>query len=247
MKIFKCISNKDYLKMDQILYLLHSTKQNPREWENKTLMPSKGFKSQFPGVYLTLITKNNLDTELPYPGKYYILYSVSLLQQHNYHINIHDHNGIISEYNTYYPWNLDKALTEMHSISKIKTTSNEVVFHDPIPADYIVKIIKKPPNAYMYPMKDYLPSEQLISKKKPDLTLLPYYVYPMEHIYNGIPLPYKKSSLEWLRKIARLARISIDIKHASREDIIKAIKKRMAYLYKHREKQDLILLTEVKK
>lgn len=219
--------------MEQVLYLIHGTHTNPRKWENKTLTPSKGFKSQFPGVYFSLITKTNLETEFLFPAKYFILYSASLLQQRNYHININDHNGIISEYNTYYPWNLDKAL------DKISDSANEVVFHDPIPAGYIVKIIKKPPNAYMYSRKDYLPTEQLISRKKPDLTCLPFYVYPMEHTYTGTPFPYKKSSLTWLRKIARVAGVSMNA-HASRKDTRKAIQRRMAYLYKHRDRQNLM-------
>ena len=39
------------------------------------------------------------------------------LLQKNYHINFQDYNGIITEKNTYFPWNLDKFTKKIKKVS----------------------------------------------------------------------------------------------------------------------------------
>jgi hypothetical protein len=133
--------------MDNIYYLVHVT--NDPNCVNWTELRTAPFNTddQFPGVYLTMITKDNIDKEDIFPGKYIIILSKKLLFQKNYHINLTDYNGIISEENTYFPWNLDKFMSENRKLLSVKNrTLNEVVFHDNIDMKYccgIICILKK--------------------------------------------------------------------------------------------------------
>ena len=131
--------------MEDIYYLIHTT-NNYKDWSELQTSSIDNWHDQFPGVYLTLITKYNIDSERLFPGKYILIFSYELLKQKNYHINIRDYNGNITETNTYYPWNLNRAVQEIKNIQndekkKYDTIwqSNEVVFHDPISMKYLCK------------------------------------------------------------------------------------------------------------
>lgn len=55
-----------------------------------------------------------------FPGKHL------LLLQQNYHINLRDYNGNISEKNTYFPWNLEDAVHQINinTANRIYTESS---------------------------------------------------------------------------------------------------------------------------
>lgn len=99
---------------------------------------------QFPGVYFTLITKDNLLTEELLTKSYCLIFSKNLLKQRNYHVNETDNNGFITENNTYFPWNLKEAVEEIKKNSLISSSEtginyrlmNEVIFHNPVPMEY---------------------------------------------------------------------------------------------------------------
>ena len=92
--------------MDDIYYLIHTT-NNPDCVNWKEIRTAEfNTDDQFPAAYLTIISKHNIDTERVYTGKYIIILSKTLLLQKNYHINARDYNGIVSEKNTYFSWNL---------------------------------------------------------------------------------------------------------------------------------------------
>ena len=55
-------------------------------------------------MYLSIITKDNINKEYIFPGKYIIILSKKLLLQQNYHMNLTDYNGIVSEKNTFFPF-----------------------------------------------------------------------------------------------------------------------------------------------
>ena len=101
--------------MEDIYYLIHTT-NNYKDWSELQTSSIDNWDDQFPGVYLTLITKYNIDSERLFPGKYVLIFSYELLKQKNYHINIRDYNGYITETNTYYPWNLNNAVQEIKNI-----------------------------------------------------------------------------------------------------------------------------------
>ena len=136
--------------MEKIYYLIHTT-NNP-DCINWTELRTAEFNTddQFPGVYLSVITKDNVNKEYIFPGKYIIILSKKLLLQKNYHINLTDYNGIVSEKNTYFPWNLDKFMSKnRHLLLSEKQSQTEVVFHDNIDMKYccgIISILKKDTN-----------------------------------------------------------------------------------------------------
>ena len=102
--------------MDKVLYLLHTTSH----FDNKLteLKPSSvdDINDQFPGVYFSIITKNNLEDQVLLSNKNLLIFSKRLLEQENYHINIRDYNGWINEKNTYFSWELDKAVNKINNI-----------------------------------------------------------------------------------------------------------------------------------
>jgi len=85
-------------------------------------------KDQFPGVYFSLVSKYNIDTESYFPAKYLYIFSKDLLKQKNYHMNIHDSNGSINESRTYFAWQLEQFVDKIIE-DPYKYNMNEVVFH----------------------------------------------------------------------------------------------------------------------
>jgi hypothetical protein len=216
-----------------ILYLVHVTNNNPYNY--RELKTSKyNINDQFPGVYFSLITKDNIDIENLFQGSYIMIFSCNLLKQKNYHINIRDYNGFITENNTYYPWSLHKAVKQIKSYSLNENTihSNEVVFHDNISYNYLCKIIK-------YKTNLKLPKFICLTSTPPDLTKLPFYAFCFENKYTGID-PLQPSSLDFFIKMAKLAKLNPIPKTI--EEIVKQIEDKVPYLLVHRYEQNLNIL-----
>lgn len=216
--------------MDKVLYLIHSTYNFDMNWNE--LKPSKidDVNHQFPGVYFTLITKNNLERQILYYSKNILIFSKKLLEQENYHINIKDYNGFINEKNTYYSWNLDKAINKLNNK---KNTMNEIVFHDPIPLKYLCLNISI--NNFNN-IKKLLPKFEIYNDEEPDKTKIPFYCIPYEDNYTGFG-KYNLSSKKFYKKMAILSNVNIN---QTREKIIEEIKDKMLDLYNNRNKQNLI-------
>jgi hypothetical protein len=218
--------------MDDIYYLVHTTNKYKNDWTE--MRPSKLEEDQYPGVYLTLITKHNIRDEMLYGGKQILIFSKRLLEQRNYHINVKDDNGRISEHNTYFPWNLDEAVRKIKdNAAAAKETNfskdlmNEVVFHDPIPMDYLCLVMHKL-SPYVL-SNDILPPVVVENDIEPDMTKLPFYCYALGH--EG-----EESSREFYVKIANMCNID---NRLSTDEIILKIKEQMPNLYTHRIKQNL--------
>ncbi len=227
--------------MDKILYLIHSTNNDSyNTWSE--LKPSKfeDYNNQFPGVYLSLITKDNVRKENLYYSKNMLIFSKKLLEQNNYHINIEDYNGFINEKNTYFPWNLDKVVK---IIKKNKNNiGNEVVFHDPIPMKYLCAVINSSEINFEIldkynttSKKIILPAYELYNCEPPDMSKLPFFCHPLEDNYTG----YNKTNLsseKFYKKMAILCNVD---KNQPREKIIKDITEKIEDLYYNRNKQKL--------
>ena len=236
----------DIRDIDDIYYLVHIT-DNPdcHKWGE---LKSCGFNinHQFPGVYLSIITKHNIYTESLFPGKYIMIFSKILLYQINYHINFIDYNGIITDKNTYYPWTINNFISTNKKISMAgNKTMNEIIFHDNIDMKYCCNIItKKNNNIY----NETLPKKSFPCSELPDMTKTPFFCYPFEYIYTGCnPLP--RCSYKWYIMMAKLSNIMIDdliINNDNKEDIIKyiiaKIKEKASYLYLNRSKQNIEIL-----
>ena len=230
--------------MEEIYYLIHTT-NNP-DCINWTELRTAKFNidDQFPGVYLSIITKDNINKEFIFPGKYIIILSKKLLLQKNYHINLTDYNGIVSEKNTYFPWNLDKFMNKnRHLLLSETKPQNEVVFHDNIDMKYccgIISILKKNRNIKI---NNFLPNISIENEESPDMSKQPFFCYPFEDIYTGSnPLP--RSSNKWYEMMAKVCKINIDEANNTPEDINKKIKDKANELYNNRDEQNINLLKE---
>lgn len=263
--------------MEDIYYLVHKTdkgtltKLNPKE-----LNPSKyniekndvpRAEHQFPGVYFSLITKDNINRERLYKGNYVLIFSRELLKQKNYHINIHDNNGFITETNTYYPWNIKDAVDKIASITEenkkldigdeIVKTNNEVVFHDPISMKYCCRSITVPSGLGIstltetalndYRFNRYLPNKKIKNELGPDMSKKPFYCYPQleEKCYEedntklDETLSCSNSFLETIASVCNIHTLKKD-----KKEIIDEIKTKMEYLYLNREDQNIQALIE---
>jgi hypothetical protein len=217
--------------MDDILYLIHST-DNPFNINDITeLIPSKleNAEQQFPGVYFSLITKNNIHTEPLYSHDNILIFSKKLLEQRNYHINIRDYNGWINESNTYFSWELDKAVNIINNFEN--NIGNEVVFHDSISIKYLLSYIKSGSN------KDLPYNIDSINIPDPDMSKIPFYCIPFENNYNGIK-KLNISSKEFYIKMAKMCLIE-NIEEKTIEEIIELIKINMNKFYKNRDFLDI--------
>jgi len=213
-----------------LYYLLHATNEDYTKFDK--LKPSGtndiDIRHQYPGVYFTLITKVNFDTETLFTKKYYLLFSLELLKQKNFHINIRDMNGIINENNTFFYWQLNEALDKiLLDVNENKKTMNEVVFHDSISMKHLCKVIE---NTFICNLKNNLPKIEMRNDAKIDTNLLPCYCYYNENFYTGINPP-KKSSLEWINKMNSMCYTDLTDDNKYYE--------RVKYLYENRSEQKL--------
>lgn len=228
--------------MEKIYYLIHTT-DNPDciNW-NELRTAEFNTNDQFPGVYLSIITEDNINTEYVFPGKYIIILSKKLLLQQNYHINLTDYNGIVSEKNSYFPWNIHKFISKNRGLL-LSETQSEVVFHDNIDMKYccgIISILKKDTNIKI---NNFLPAIEFENEEDPDMSKHPFFCYPFENIYTGSnPLP--KSSNKWYEMMSKVCDIDIDEANNTPEEIIKKIKDKANELYKTRHEQNIDLLKQ---
>lgn len=255
--------------MEDIYYLLHKTKHyNKEDWKELKTSSIDNSDDQFPGVYLTPITKYNIRSAKLYPGKYVLIFSRKLLNQKNYHINILDNNGMITETNTYYPWNIKDAVDKIASITEenkksdnddvIVKTNNEVVFHDPISMNYCCDSITIPSgleivglpesNQTYYRFNGYLPKKQIKNDLGPDKSKKPFYCYPQleEKCYKEDNTKLDEtlsSSNQFLKTIASVCNIKTGTDTLNKK-IIDEIKTKMGYLYLNRGKQNIQALIE---
>lgn len=213
--------------MDDILYLIHSTDKSFNIYDINELIPSKleNADDQFPGVYFSLITKNNINTEPLFSYKNIFIFSKKLLLQRNFHINIRDYNGWINENNTYFSWDLDKAINIINNFHN--SIGNEVVFHDPISVKYLCSYIKSGSNNDLPSYIDDL------NIPPPDMSKIPFYCVPFENNYNGIQ-KLNISSREFYVKIAKMCLIQ-EIDNKTTDEIIELIKNNMNKFYYNRE------------
>jgi hypothetical protein len=212
--------------MEDFFYLVHVT--NDKNYKNWEYVKTAVFNThdQFPGAYFSLVTKYNINYINLFPGKYKLIFSVRLLEQKNYHINLTDSNGIISESNTFYPWNLNDYLKLTSDGSEIDKV-NEVIFHNPVSMNYFCKVIS-----------NKLPNMQIKNDTPPNLSYEPFYCYPFEDIQYGMRDRSPPSSLEWLQMMADTCKTGLK-GNETRCDIISSIKKNSEHLYNNRSEQNI--------
>lgn len=217
------------------LYVAHSL--SSRAWERvqreKVLItPQVEWIHQFPGVYMSLVTKHNVSFEQFYEGNVLLLFSRRLLEQKNYHVNYIDHNGIITR-KTVYPWNLNKFLEYEKKYENI--IGNEITFHDKIDLKYLCKVIDMSKTKNVHSL---LPKSQLENNKSPDLSKLPFLGYVDTRIYTGRKFEFYNNSVSpaWLRAMAQVAGVNHD---GTNEQIWKRIAERRDYLHTHRNEQNM--------
>jgi hypothetical protein len=227
--------------MDDIYYLVHTTNKYTKVW--KELRPSNidEYEDQFPGVYLTLITKGNIrNIQLFDPSnKQILIFSKKLLEQINYHINLRDYNGYISKNNTYFPWNLNDVVKKINDNKG--NIGNEVIFHDAIPMDYLCLVINNLSPVVSNNM--ILPDIPIENEMDPDMTKEPFYCYPLEKNYTGID-PFPESSRAFFVKMAKACNVDSRL---STDNIINKIKIKIPYLYANRNKQQINVLKKTDK
>lgn len=136
---------------------------------------------EFPGVCATLVTQNTVAHAPPtlYPGDYILLLSGALLCQHNWHLNINDDCGHMSDRNTVFPWQLERFLRRdglRAAAARLRDDfiGNEVVFHDPLPWSQVVRVLDR--------HNFRLPRHALCAHTPPDTSLRPAYVHPPRYL-----------------------------------------------------------------
>lgn len=227
------------------------------------------YKSEFPGIFMSYITKNDVRKFVKYIGEIILVFSNKLLNQKNYHCNIIDNNGYISEDLTYFNFNIDKMPKQKDVVDFYKKIyksypGNEIVFHDKIqmtslceiwvrnkekynkliehiPKKYIdlVKIRRKYPNSVKCPNKI-----QIDTKSLPFLLQLDF----IKDSYYKAYYPYEnktKSSILYYIKMCYLANLSdeeitkYDLTNPKNLDKYLVKHKLYSYFHKNRDKQNL--------
>jgi len=237
---------------DEVLYLVHTTRIDPTSIEELKPSEMTKYKDQFPGVFFSLITKSNKNTEFIYPdGKNILIFSPELLLQHNWHVNLEDKQGYISEHNTYYPWNFTEILEKMKKQDEQDLmTMNEVVFHDPVSMKYLCRVIKRPTiDQKIAKIKKgiygnyYLPDKRIKNNNPPDLSLKPFYCFPFEEIFDGVKSDdWKPSSKKFYNMMYKMCLKSPKKQIPNKKEIIKTLKRNAKKINKTRKNQKLDLL-----
>ena len=91
---------------------------------------------------------------------------------------------------------------------------------------------------------EFLPKIKIDNKEDPDMTKLPFYCYPFEYMYDGVPLPLRKSSNKWYKMMSKVCKVDIGKAKNTPEKIIKKIKDKMYELYHNRQEQNINLLKQ---
>lgn len=167
--LIRVISNKCYQKLLQM----------PEK--ERVLTSTLGYnpKIEFPGVCTTLVTKDNLAWVYKemYPGDIVLFLSVRLLQQHNWHFNKDDNWGCLNE-DTVWPWQFDAHMQQrgvLQTALNIDSVGNEVVFHDPIPYRFVLRVLSTRVRPTSWPRTRLVADDA--STDEPELTLLPFYCH----------------------------------------------------------------------
>jgi len=237
--------------------------------KEKMVYKDKHFSGEFPGIYLSYITDNDLKSNIMYWGNVQLVFSKKLLEQKNYHINIVDNNGRISENITYFHSNLDK-MPKMKDVEKFykdihdSYPGNEIVFHDKVSLSSLCEIwvrnkknynilMEKLPEKYKelvkikrkYSKRVNCPKNIELDKKSlPFLLSLDY----RRSTYADELYPYKTkkiSSKTFFKKMAMLANISekdidkYDLTNPKKLDKYLIRKKLYSYYHSNRDKQNL--------
>ena len=225
--------------MDKILYLVHFTSKYNKDWTELKVSEPYDPHDQFPGVYMSLVSKDNLKTENFYPGKYALIFSKILLNQKNWHFNKRDYNGIIHEKNTLFSWELDKISEHMKESNK--GTTNEIVFHNNVSMEYCCEIFEKEKDENGLYKKIDLPHKDICTRKVNKLPedFVPFLCFPFHKTYTGID-PLQENSFEFLKTIAHMCGInSIDKNY---NEIYNIILEESKNILKKRDNQDINIL-----
>lgn len=218
------------------LFLVHMSTSDPRTWTDRTLNRSAKHNfdtvsknltpleyTQFPGVYMTLVTTANLDTVQFYPGAYMLIFSLDLLRQRNWHCNVQDMSGWLGEAVTFFPH--QQAIIEnqiriqsTRGVSKTGRSFNEVVIHDSVPLDpFLCHVIVGSTEVHTREMRKI--GRQLLnvdaSRLNPALPLVCFpavfaglEVYHKELLYFPQHIYYPISSVDW--KMRQLSACNVD-------------------------------------
>ena len=236
------MANLEFLKPntipDEILYLVHVTYTDPRDWTKAKLLTSNDpYHNEYPGTYFTMITKQNINNVSlggggENLGKAHIgIFDRRLLFQKNYHINPHDVNGFIHQ-NTIYPFQLDKP-----GILKKLTHLHEVVFHDPVSLSNMAQLIAvdcKNTSCEGPDLAKYLPKQVVQAKnfRKND-NRLPQFVFPFSEFHTGVTRP-PKANKNWWQMQARLANVT---NFKDLPDLKKQVRNKVDFLKRNRTEQ----------
>lgn len=223
-------------------FLIHVTDTDPRKWDTKSILASKNLDSrdQFPGSYFSLVTTYNTNEEIGgnYDPNYVLIFSGELLKQKNYHFNIRDYNGFITEKLTFFPWNIDEGKKLLKK--KDYGLRNEIVFHDDVSFNYLLEIVE----FKLFSFKTY---EKIVPRPvpQPNLTLLPFYAFCFERYYSGRD-PIAESNYVFFVKMAKLCKLKTIPKTSA--EIVDEIEKVYKYYYINRSEQNILALrdTELK-
>jgi len=232
---------------DEILYLVHTTSKKYKD-ENGNLIWSEIKATgtdgdQHPGSYFSLITKDNRLTEKFFPAIDCLIFSRNLLKQINYHINMCDNNGFMTEGNTFFPWNLKAAVEKIRENSFLPLDEenvnyhrmNEVVIHDAVPMEYLCLDMQT-----QFYSNDFLPEYPIENEVKPNMSLLPFYCFAQLEEKNR----YKNSSIIFFKKIAELCNID-DNKTLSKDEIIEKIIEKTPLIHENRNLQNIDMLRNI--
>ena len=224
---------------DDILYLVHITSKKYKDGPDNLIWKEIQIRGidQHPGCYFSLITKDNRLTEKLFPGTDCLIFSRNLLKQINYHINICDNNGFITEENTFFPWNLEEAVKRIKENAKLPLDKekvnyhrmNEVIFHDAVSMDYLCLNMQSKVFS-----TDFLPAHSIENEVKPNLLLLPFYCFAQLEEHNRY-----KSSITFFIKLAEA--FNVDTK-LSKDEIINKMIEKAPFLQENRHLQNIDIL-----
>lgn len=228
---------------DDILYLVHTTSGKYKDEQGNfiwtEIQPTGTDGDQHPGSYFTLITKDNRLTEKCFPATECLIFSRNLLKQMNYHINMCDNNGFITEANTFFPWNLQGAVEKIRENAALPLHDddeqinyhrmNEVVIHDAVPMEYLC--LDMPTKFYS---NDFLPDYPIENEVKPNMSLLPFYCFAELEEKNRY-----KSSTGFFKKMAGVCNIDTTL---STDEIIHQIIEKAPFIYQNRHLQNIDML-----
>jgi hypothetical protein len=231
------------------------------------------FTDEFPGIYMSYITESDINKliyeqpVLQISKRIMFVFSKKLLEQKNYHCNIIDHNGHISENLTYFSFNLDKIPNQSDVIKFYETIygnypGNEIIFHDKISLSALCEIwafnketynelLSKIPSKYnnlIKIKKKYPKTVKCPANIEIDTKSLPFLI-DLDFKYSGLHkviYPYKtktKSSKSHFIKIAKIAGISdndinkYDLSNPQKLNDYLVKHKLYTYFHENRDKQ----------